>query len=131
MRLLYHYFKALSDDGIFIVQMGQAAETQHDDASLKIGPTKDTQHFMNTLEKVGFESMTFYDDGGRSGFYAPWIYLACFKSSKSRTSWYDTAAAINIKLHQRIHKTKSGKPTLVYFDGPTMVSYQILPAFSD
>ena len=124
-------FKALSDDGIFIVQMGQAAETQHDDASLKIGPTKDTQHFMNTLEKVGFESMTFYDDGGRSGFYAPWIYLACFKSSKSRTSWYDTAAAINIKLHQRIHKTKSGKPTLVYFDGPTMVSYQILPAFSD
>ena len=80
-------FKALSDDGIFIVQMGQAAQTQHDDASLKIGPTKDTQHFMNTLEKVGFESMTFYDDGGRSGFYAPWIYLACFKSSKSRTSW--------------------------------------------
>ena len=55
----------------------------------------------------------------------------CHKSLKSRTSWYDTAAAINIKLHQCIHKTKSGKPTLVYFDGPTMVSYQILPAFSD
>ena len=121
-------FKALSDDGIFIVQMGSSVE--HDDPSLEIGPTKDTQHFMNTLEKVGFESMTSYDEGGRSGFYAPWSYLICFKSSKSRASWYDTSAAINIKLHQRIHKTKSGKPTLLYFDGPTMVSYQ-LPARSN
>ena len=121
-------FKALSDDGIFIVQMGSAVE--HDDPSLEIGPTKDTQHFMNTLEKVGFESMSSYDEGGRSGFYAPWSYLICFKSSESRASWYDTSAAINIKLHQRIHKTKSGKPTLLYFDGPTMVSYQ-LPARSD
>ena len=121
-------FKALSDDGIFVVQMGSVVE--HDDPSLEIGPTKDTQHFMNTLEKVGFESMTSYDEGGRSGFYAPWSYLICFKSSKSRASWYDTAAAINIKLHQRIHKTKSGQPTLHYFDGPTMMSYQ-LPSRSD
>ena len=120
-------FKALTDDGIFIVQMGQADVAQHDDSSLKIGPTKDTQHFMNTLKKVGFESMTSYDEGGRSGFYKPWIYLACFKSPKSRTSWNDTAAAINIKLHQRIRKKKSGKPTLFYFDGPTMVSYQHPP----
>jgi hypothetical protein len=35
-------FKVLSDDGIFIVQMGLVVE--HDDPSLEIGPTKDTQH---------------------------------------------------------------------------------------
>jgi hypothetical protein len=50
MRLLYHYLKPL-----FIVQMGQADVAQHDDSSLKIGPTKDTQHFtpLGVLVAIG------------------------------------------------------------------------------
>ena len=64
---------------------------------------------------------------GHSGYFAPWSYLVCFKNSKSRASWYETSAGIEIKLHQRLHRTKSGKPTLTYFDAPTMMGYQLPP----
>ncbi|KAL3809853.1 hypothetical protein ACHAXA_009268 [Cyclostephanos tholiformis] len=65
-----------------------------------------------------------------SGFYAPWSYIVCFKDSKSRASWYETSAGIDIKLQQRLHKTKSGKLSLLYFDASTMLGYQ-LPAKVD
>ena len=62
---------------------------------------------------------------GHSGYYAPWSYLVCFKNSKSRASWYETSAGIDIKLRQRLHETKSRKPSLLFFDAPTMASYQL------
>ena len=64
---------------------------------------------------------------GHSGYYAPWSYLVCFKDSTLRASWYKSAAWIDIKLHQRLHKTKSGKPSLLYFDASTMLGYQLPP----
>jgi hypothetical protein len=30
-------------------------------------------------------------------------------------------------MHQRLHRTKSGKPSLLYFDAPVMTSYQLPP----
>ena len=62
---------------------------------------------------------------GHSHFYAPWDYLICFKNSKSRTSWYRTSAELEIELHQRLHGTKSESPPLLFFDAPTMISYQV------
>ena len=64
---------------------------------------------------------------GHSGYFAPWSYLVCFKDSKSRASWYETSAANEIKMHQRLPRTKSGKPSLLYFDAPAMTSYQLPP----
>ena len=40
-----------------------------------------------------------------------------------KTRWYRTAAEIESELHQRLHKTTSGKPPLRYFDGSVMESY--------
>jgi hypothetical protein len=65
---------------------------------------------------------------GHSGYFEPWSYLLCFKDSKwSRASWYETSAANEIKMRQRLPRTKSGKPSLLYFDAPAMTSYQLLP----
>ena len=61
---------------------------------------------------------------GHSHFSAPWSYLVCFKDSKSRASWYKTSSEIEIELHQRLYRTKSGTPALRLFDGPTMIGYQ-------
>lgn len=55
----------------------------------------------------------------------PWSYLVAFKDYKSRAGWHRTAPEIQIALQQRLHKTKSGKPILRYFDAATMVSYQL------
>lgn len=62
---------------------------------------------------------------GHSHFFAPWSYLVCFKSSKSKLRWYRTAAEIEVELHNRILKTKSGEPSLKYFDGASMQEYQL------
>lgn len=71
--------------------------------------------------------LTIVEPQGHSGYYAPWSYLVCLKDSTSRANWYETAARIDIKLHQRLHKTKSGKPSLLHFDASTMLGYQLPP----
>ena len=39
--------------------------------------------------------------------------------------WFRNTAALELALHKRLLKTKSGKPSLKYFDGATMKSYQL------
>lgn len=46
------------------------------------------------------------------------------KSYTSRAGWYRTAPEVQIELHKRMHRTRSGLPVLKYFDGPTAVAYQ-------
>lgn len=46
------------------------------------------------------------------------------KDSNSNARWNQNAARINLAIHQRTVKTISGTPTLKYFDGDTMKSYQ-------
>ena len=80
---------------------------------------------INDLKDAGFESIHTYDDNGKSQFMDPWAFLTCFKDSKSRSRWYRSVPQLEIELHQRLFRTKSGKPTLRFFDAPTMIGYQI------
>jgi len=114
-------FNGLSEEGVFVVQLGESDSI--DDPPAEMG-ARDEANMMEALQHVGFESMHIYDEG-HSQFGAPWSYLVCFKDSKSRASWYKTAAEIDIELHKRLHRTKSGKPALLHFDAPTMISYQM------
>lgn len=61
------------------------------------------------------------------GFRAPWTLLVAFKSYETRSSWYSNAAEIDLEMVKRQVKTKSGTSPFKYFDGPTMVSYQVPP----
>jgi len=116
-------YNGLTKDGVYVVQLGESDSLQ--DPSLDMGPARDTAHMINALQNAGFESMHIYDEG-HSHFGAPWSYLVCFKDSKLRSRWYQTAAEIDLKLHERLHRSTSiGKPVLLYFDGPTMISYQL------
>lgn len=44
-----------------------------------------------------------------------------------RANWFRNAAEIELVLHQRLHRTNSGKPALSFFDGSTMAGYQLPP----
>jgi len=55
----------------------------------------------------------------------PWSYLVALKDYKSKARWHRTAPELQIALRQRLHRTKSGRPVLRYFDATTMVSYQL------
>ena len=77
-----------------------------------------------SFQMILYFSLNYVFKKAHSHFYAPWDYLVCFKDGKLRQRWYKTAAELETVLHERLHRTKSGKPILLYFDAPTMVSYQ-------
>ena len=101
--------------------MGETESLQS--PAIENGDSKTSGQLTKALIDAGFESMHDYDEG-HSQFGAPWTYLICFKDYKSRANWYRTAPEIDIQLHNRLHKTKSGRPILRYFDTPTMIGYQ-------
>ena len=115
-------FHALTDEGVFVVQMGKSRmlTDPHDE----VGRFKQTGLMIKTLEQSGFESIHTYDEG-HSHFYMPWSYLVALKDYETRVAWHRTAPEIQIELHQRLHRTKSGNPILRYVDVATMVGYQV------
>lgn len=48
-----------------------------------------------------------------------------FKSYNTRTRWYANAAAVDLEVQKRSVPTKSGASPFRYFDGSTMVAYQL------
>jgi hypothetical protein len=54
----------------------------------------------------------------------PWSYIVALKNYKSRADWYRTGPELQLALQQSLHRTKSGKSSLRYFDAATMVGYQ-------
>lgn len=48
-----------------------------------------------------------------------------FKSYKTRQQWFENAAQIDLQIQKRGVRTLSGKSSFRFFDGPTMVGYQV------
>ena len=88
---------------------------------------------ISTLEEVGFEKIYSYDESSHSHFYEPWQFIVAFKDGSSAvTRWtMSSAANMEVLLHQRLSRTKSGQPALRYFDGSTMTSFQIPPKVTE
>ena len=105
-----------------MVQLGESDQLQ--DPAADVGPDRDKANMMDALEHAGFKSMHIYDEG-HSHFLAPWTYLVCFKNYESRARWYKTAPKLEIEMHERLHRKKSGRSTLLFFDAPAMMGYQL------
>ncbi|KAL7541057.1 hypothetical protein ACHAXR_010609 [Thalassiosira sp. AJA248-18] len=112
----------LTAEGVFVVQLGKSKMSS--DPPDEVGRFKDTALMIDALEESGFKSIHNYDEG-HSRFYMPWSYLVAFKHYETRAGWHRTAPQIEIELQQRLHKTKSGKSVLRYFDAATMMGYQV------
>jgi len=121
IRSLYN---GLTESGVFVVQVG--AIPQYEDPPDEMSVFYNRAHILNKLEEVGFQNMMVYDEG-HCHFYTPWQFLVAFKNNNLISNWHRTSAEIDIGLHQRLRRTKSGKPILRYFDGSTMRNYQIPP----
>lgn len=78
------------------------------------------------LRSVGFQSAHYFAEA-HSKYYAPWAYQLLFKDAKSIVRWYKTSAEIDVELHKRLLRTKSGKPAPGFFDASTMLYYQLPP----
>mmetsp|Transcript_21615 Transcript_21615/g.45472 ORF Transcript_21615/g.45472 Transcript_21615/m.45472 type:complete len:739 (-) Transcript_21615:48-2264(-) len=111
------FYNALNEDGVFIAQIGRSPYGVD-------GGNDETSVFKNAFRDVGFKSMHIYDEG-HALFDLPWSYLIALKHPSMRNRWYQNPAKIELELKNRIHKTHSGKPNLLRFDGSTMFEYQI------
>ncbi|KAL3817182.1 hypothetical protein ACHAXA_007725 [Cyclostephanos tholiformis] len=98
-------YNGLSDGGVFVAHLGDTDKLN--DTAAGVGPGKDKKNM------------------GHSHLGSPWAYLVCFKDYKSRARWYKAVPELAIEIHQRLNERKSGRSTLVYFDAPTMMGYQL------
>jgi len=122
-------YGALTDDGILVVQVGEAAEI--DDAADENGSFENRSTMIKMLDAIGFKSIHIYEES-HCEFHAPWTTLIAFKDVETRKRWYRSPAAVELDLSRRILPTKDGKTSLRYFDGATMKSYQMpARAFED
>ena len=122
LAFLKSIFDALTENGIVVMQLGQAPNL--------ISPPETTGYnekrgiLTQILSKAGFQSINVYEES-HCGFFAPWSFLIAAKSEISRKRWYRNNGEIDIDIHKRIVRTHSGKSALKYFDGATMMSYQL------
>jgi hypothetical protein len=79
---------------------------------------------MTKLNEVGFQTIHTYAEG-HCHFFAPWQFLVAFKNIHTSVNWIQNEAEVELQLHQRLHRAKSGKPMLQYFDGHIMRDYQV------
>ena len=116
-------YEALTDEGVLVLQLG---ESPHNSDPSEQTNNKNRHHIMNMIEEVGFQSMHIYEES-HCGFGYPWSFLVACKSDKCRYHWYMNEAEIDVQIHYRMMRTKSGSSPLRYFDGATMKSYQDPP----
>jgi len=117
-----HLHQDLSEDGIIILQLGETATSSNPPDEMT--RFKNRANLIHLLEQVGMKSFFPYDDF-HPGFYAPWSYLVACKTSDCRHNWSLSEPAIDVVLHKRIKRNKSGKSPLKYFDSATMLSLQV------
>jgi hypothetical protein len=114
---------ALSEDGILTAQVGEGSRL--DDAPEQLTNNRNRLKFVESLAKLGFQSILEYDDGLHSGFeVAPWKIFVAFKDFHSRAEWFANAALVDLKIRQRIRPSKNGELLLKFFDGPLMTASQ-------
>eukprot|EP00984_Skeletonema_dohrnii_P021531 scaffold10784_cov80-Skeletonema_dohrnii-CCMP3373.AAC.1 len=115
-------YDALTDDGILVVQVGEASEI--DDSADENGSFENRSTMIKMLDAIGFKSIHIYEES-HCQFGAPWTTLIAFKDVETRKRWYRSPAAVELDLSRRILPTMDGKTSLRYFDGATMKSYQM------
>jgi spermidine synthase len=116
------FYNSLSDNGILVMELGESPDSRDPD-EMKSGD-KNRVVALNLLESAGFESIHAFEES-HCGFGAAWTFIVAFKSYSSRKLWYANSAEIELAIQKRTVRTKSGNSPLRYFDGATMMSYQV------
>jgi hypothetical protein len=76
------------------------------------------------LEQVGFAAIYEYEDSHTGKLEIDTnSFLVAFK--RATKEWFATEAQMEVKMHERVMRTKTGQLPLKYFDGAIMQSYQM------
>ena len=116
---------SMSDDGVLIVQIGTAPELR--DPKPDIGMYQIREKLFQIFEgHSDVASMHVYEEA-KSGFLEPHSFLVVCKHVSCRSNWFARSDEVDYAIHDRIVKTKSGKPGLRFYDGTVQHIYQVPP----
>jgi len=115
-------YNSLSVKGVIVLQLGEATEDYFQPAAQF---TKESRRIalIDLLVDVGFEAMHLYEDGN-CGFDGAWTFLVALKNGSDDQAWYRSQAQVDVQIHKRMIRTKSGTHALEYFDGAVMQGYR-------
>jgi len=117
--------KALSDDGIFISQVGES--THIDDPAEQYTDDLNRYRLVNSLSRLGFSTIRSYSDNAHSGFYYPWQFVTAFKNPHTKADWFANPSLVDLKIRTRSMITVDGGSPFKFFDGAQMQSYYYPP----
>jgi len=115
-------YNGLSEDGVLIAQLGDAPENK--DPADNFNSNRRRAGLVEVLREIGFYSSHSYEEP-HSSFEDPWTFLCVCKTRKCHKKWYSNPAEVDIAIHTRIQRSKSGTPLLKYFDAATFARYQV------
>ena len=121
--LVRSFYNALTDEGIFINQFGEATDVQ--DPGPQYSNKQADLVFLANLQRVGFQYIDGYEEA-HGGFLGIWSFVVALKSKKTVSDWYANQATIDLKLRARAVDTVDGSFPFKYFDGASMSTYQFV-----
>jgi hypothetical protein len=109
------FSNALADEGVLVIPAVEAARLE------------DTPHLtgMSDLrERLKDDTVMQYGEI-HCNMKAPQKIFVAMKSYMNRARWFSNEAEVNLAIQERAVRTKSGQNPILYFDGATMLSYQV------
>jgi hypothetical protein len=114
--LIDAFARALGDHGVFIAEMGEAAD-------LDSATTHEFHRFVQALVETGFESIFDYTEShGR--LMAARTFVIALKGSNTRARWFRNEASLQIDVHKRSRLASTEELPFQFFDGATFMGYQ-------
>lgn len=115
-------YNALNDEGMIVMQLGESPYS--DSPADEVSVDKNRASIIGLLEYNEFVSFHVYEEI-HNGFGAPWVNVVACKDVICRQGWHRNEAEVELEIRKRVLPTVSGNPPLKYFDGSTMVMYQV------
>jgi len=116
---------ALTDDGIFISQVGESVHME--DPVEQNTDNRNRVKLVKSLSRLGFTTVRSYSDSMQSGFFYPWQFITAFKNTQTKADWLANPSLVNLKIRQRAMVTVDGGSPFKFFDGATMQSFYYPP----
>lgn len=112
---------ALTDDGIFISQVGESPAS--DDPSEQLTESLNRYRLTKSLASFGFSTIRSYIDNLHSGFSWPWQFITAFKNPHTKAEWLANPSLVDLKIKTRAMVTVDGGSPFKFFDGATMQTF--------
>lgn len=115
--------QSLSSDGVLMIQIGSTPDIA--DPKPEAGMSQMREKLFSVFEEHHLVAAMHVYDEPHSGFPEPQSSLIVCRDTSCRNRWYARSDFIDYEIHDRILRTKTGQPSLRFYDGTIQHAYQM------